>query len=168
MDLLTLLSNTISHIAWPITILIIVWWFRASLSELIRRIKSFEKEGDKYKVEIESAAKKVPESSPEKVPDDIKKLTYKAPVKAIDRSWEELSASASTAANLSMNSDLFTIGDALVRKNLLTETEVSALYDLNTLKDEALSGREFITDVSSSSYATVAYTLSDKLKDKKI
>ncbi len=167
MDILTFLSKIFESLSWPGTVLLLAWFFRNPVTNLINRIRSFHKEGDKFSVKLDAAIQSVPDASEKHIPDDVKSLTHQLPIKAVEKSWEALEETATYATQISMSPSLSKIADTLINKDLLTKQEAKTFYDLGKLKDEALSGNAVITDVSSGSYASIAYTLADKIKGKK-
>ncbi len=167
MDILTFISNLIDTLAWPIVVIFIAFIFRSPLTNLINRIRSVEKDGDKYRVDLDKATKDIKDISEKNVPREVQTLVHESPKEALQRSWVDLETSASSATNLSLGSSPLKIADTLVATNYLSENEGQAYYELAKLKNEALGEKTYITDSTSGYYASVAYTLANKIKGKK-
>ena len=166
MDIITFLSKVIDSLAWPGVVMLLAYMFRLPLTNLINRIRSIYKEGNKFGLKLGSMTQSNPDASEKNVPEEVKSLSRKLPIKAVEKSWETLEDTAVGATQISMPSSLTTIAGTLVNNNILTKQEAEIFFELGNLKDEALSGKEIITDVSSGSYANIAYTLAGKIKDK--
>lgn len=143
------------------------------ITELIRVIKDakfkIEKNGITLEGELSIAHQKVPNASINKVPKDIKDLATSSPNKAIERSWHDLEESATAAASISTQISPIKLADTLIDKSILTEPEAEALYQLHEIQQQVKSpSSKFITDVSSASnYSSIAYSLTEKIRDKK-
>lgn len=173
MDFLTFLSNVIENLAWPGVVIGAFLLFRKPLTELLNAIKEakfrIERGGTTIEGELNTVRQKVPGVSEQTVPEHVKKLATSSPAQAIETSWHDLEESATAAASISMGMSPIKIADTLIDKQILDEHEAEAFYRLYEIKDEATRpGTGLVTDVSSASaYSSIAYTLSEKIKQKK-
>lgn len=167
MDFLTFLSNVINSLAWPSSMVFALWLFRTPLSNLIEAIKrakfKYETNGTKVEAELDAIRNVVDKH----IPDKIKELVHKEPVKAIKEAWHDLEETATSSIAISKPISISQLADDLVVKKILSEPEAKALYKLHELKDIATKGYETITEASSGSYASTAYALSEIIKKKK-
>jgi hypothetical protein len=174
MDFLTFVSNLIETIAWPSVVIAILVLFRTPITELINAIKEAKFKITKGETTIEgelnTVRKKMGEVKATSVPEKVEKLIAKSPQKAIESSWDDLVQT--TSASLSLSTAAMAplkMADTLVEERILSESEAEAFFKLYEIKDELLKpDSRFITDVSSASnYSSLAYALSDKIKEKK-
>lgn len=170
MDFLTFLSNAIESLAWPGAIIAILWLFRDSLRRLIDAILSatfkYEKGDLTIAGELNTVREKLSSNIETEPPGDIRSLAESSPVKAIDKSWHDLEASATSATSISTSVSPIKIADTLIDKNILSESEAEAFYKLYEIQEAATKpDSTIITDASSASaYSGIAYGLSKKIK----
>lgn len=169
MDLLTFLSNIIDSLAWPGVIITTLWIFRQPLSQLIDAIRNakfkYEKGGISIEGELNTVREKAPSIVEQEPPEDIRNLAISSPVKAIDKSWHDLEASATTAASISTSVPPIKIADTLIDQKILTQSEAEAFYKMYEIQEAATKPcSKVITDASSASaYSGIAHGLTAKI-----
>lgn len=92
-----------------------------------------------------------------------------SPIKAIERSWENLEETASAAVTIKEPTSSIQIADMLIDKKLLSPSEAEAFYDMREIMQEVTRpGSIFVTDVSSAStYSSYATDLTEKIRQAK-
>lgn len=173
MDILTFISNTIENLAWPVFIFATLVLFRKPITSLIEAIKyaqlKYKKDGVSLDLELKTLEEKHP-ALPKKAPsEELNKLVKESPIKAIEKSWDNLEETASAAVTIKEPTSLIQIADMLIDKKFLSPSEAEALYDMREIKQEATRpGSIFVTDVSSAStYSSYATGLTEKIREAK-
>jgi hypothetical protein len=171
-DFLTFLSKVVDSLAWPAMFLTALWLFRTSLVALLEAIKEAKFKiasgGTTIEGELNTVREKLEKGLAKPVPEQLEKLVSTSPTKAVETSWQELKQSAAASLSVSTQSPPLRIADLLLEKDILNEKEAEAFYKLYEIEEEATRpNSKFLTDVSSAStYSSLAYALSEKIKQK--
>lgn len=172
MDILTFLSKAIENLSWPIVVVTVLWLFRSPFTALLNAIKDA-----KFKIsrgettiegELNTVREKIKKVSEKPLPERVKKSISESPIQAIESSWRDLEQTATATVAVSTPLSLLKIADLLIDKNFLSEKEAEAFYRLYEIKDEATKPcSRYITDAGSAlTYSNLAYTLSERIKEK--
>jgi hypothetical protein len=162
MDILTFISNVISSIAWPATILFLVYLFRSQLGGLLHLVSSL-----KYKdIELQfgNQLKRIGDTNlPQKNQrhrqplefQRVSRLAELSPRAAVLESWVNVELAALGTARSLMQDDVqnktlsYQAIRALERSGRLDPTAVSMLRDLRALRNQAAHAPDFAISTDS-------------------
>ena len=169
--ILDFIIKLLGILVWPVVVLIVIFTFKNGLTDILARINSIEKDGSKFKLDIQkklhNAGKSIQKTDNADLPENIDTLVNNNPKVAIGKSWDTLFASAMNAAQSGTDSgkgNISLIGDSLRENGILNKDEEQAFYVLEFVHDQAEKGLVTLSDMDSYSYASTAYALSNKIK----
>lgn len=179
MDWMTFFTNIIDSIAWPFAIILIVWWLKSHIGQLIpftkkfkygeleiefeQQLKALKKEAEESKIEHAT-----PETDNSEMQEYINATADVSPRAAIVDAWVGLELTAlSSAGLLGFNKNKRPIPfsnliDTLQSENILKPKDAQILRKLQKLRNEALHSPDFkITKVEAQEFSELARDMSD-------
>jgi hypothetical protein len=180
------------HLAWPVALVTIVWWFKDQIKELIRKLKkgkwgSAELEFAELAeaAEIESQAIEIGDNQPELSDFEVAAVVYNDPKSTILTAWQGVediltqvvqshnlplrdSRNPRTGATIKIKAatgQALRQLSALQRSGLVGPELISLIQDLRALRNEAVHSYDFSPpDTAIQNYLTTAKRVNEVLK----
>lgn len=179
MDWMTFITKIIDSVAWPVAIILVVWWLKSHISQLIPLTKKFkygeleiEFEQQLKELKKEAEASKLEHDTPER--DNSEMLEYLSetadisPRAAIVDAWVGLELTAlSSAGLLGIGNDkrpmpFSHLIQALESESIIKSKDAIILKKLKRLRNEALHSPDFqITKKEAQEFAELARDMAD-------
>lgn len=184
MDFLTFLAQLIDSLAWPVTVLVVVWLLRRPLAQLlpeVRKVKygDFEAEFGREVEELRERMAEVmppPKTEPEEAESfgRLEDLAKVAPNAAVLQAWNEVESAARNlleARGRTVDADSPTpylrIERMLQRGELVEERKVKIFKDLRRLRNKVAHAAGYeITRAQAEEYIELALALREHLEDE--
>lgn len=184
MDSLTFISELVDALAWPATVLVIVWLLRGPLTQLIPEVRKlkyrdFEAEFGREVEDLrERMVNAIPPSktAPEKTEsfERLEELARIAPNAAVLEAWKEVEAAARrllAAHGLEVDSTGATpylrIEQMLQRGEYVEESRVKIFKDLRRLRNKVAHATGYeISHVQAQEYIELALALKESLDEE--
>jgi hypothetical protein len=184
-DWLTFIAAIIKSVAWPITLLIVVYIFRREVSEIVSNLTGlrykhlelkFGRQLEESNLLADNAQLPVPErpqyafaGAPElRFPDDVRKLAYRSPREAVLEAWlllEEAARARLAAEGYDTRKNSTKTIQLIEEKQLLSKDALELFRKLRKLRNQVVHDRTiWLTPQLADEFVLVAERLYAALK----